>query len=49
MPIFEGRRVVASAGLTWITSAISEEQAVKKFLPPMQEMALRIRERLSAL
>lgn len=49
VPIFEGRRAVGSAGLTWIASAVSEEQAVKKFLPPMQEMAQRITERLSAL
>lgn len=49
VPVFEGRRAVASIGLTWIASAVTEEQAVKRFLPPMQEMALRIKERLAEL
>src|SRR6218665_124736 len=43
------RRVVASIGLTWIASVLSQEQAVQKFLPPMQEMARQIKERLGGL
>ncbi|ABM58795.1 regulatory proteins, IclR [Verminephrobacter eiseniae EF01-2] len=49
VPVFEGRRVVASIGLTWIASVLSQEQAVQKFLPPMQEMARQIKERLGGL
>ncbi|MCW8208013.1 DNA-binding transcriptional regulator [Verminephrobacter aporrectodeae subsp. tuberculatae] len=49
VPVFEGRRVVASIGLTWIARAVGQEQAVQKFLPPMQEMARHIRQRLNGL
>lgn len=49
VPVFEGRRAVASIGLTWIASAVGKEQAVQKFLPPMQEMARHIRQGLAAL
>lgn len=35
-PIWEDSRVVATIGLTWFTSAITEDQAVARFLPPLQ-------------
>ena len=47
VPVYDGRRVVASVGLTWIASALSEAQAVHKFLKPLQETAGFIKERLA--
>jgi IclR family mhp operon transcriptional activator len=49
VPVFDGHRAVASLGLTWIASALPEDQAVKKFLGPMQEAADSIKERLAKL
>jgi IclR family mhp operon transcriptional activator len=37
VPIFEGPRVVATIGLTWFSSALDVEQAVARFLPPLQQ------------
>ena len=35
VPIFENARVVATLGLTWFSSAVTVEQAVERFLPPL--------------
>ena len=49
VPVYEGKKVVASVGLTWISSALTEAQAVKKFLKPLTETAGFVRERLVKL
>jgi len=49
VPLYDGRRVVASIGLTWIASALTEAQAVQKFLAPLQKTASLISERLAKL
>ncbi len=37
VPIFEGTRVVATIGLTWFSSAVDVQQAITRFLPPLQQ------------
>ena len=49
VPVFEGRRAVASIGLTWIASTLSNEQAVAKYLAPMQELSRTVSARLVKL
>jgi len=49
VPIYDGRRVVASIGLTWIASVLTEEQAKQKFLKPLQESAGFIKEKLARM
>lgn len=49
VPVYEGRRVVASMGLTWISSVLTEEQAQQKFLKPLQESARFIKEKLARM
>ncbi|HYF21140.1 MAG TPA: DNA-binding transcriptional regulator [Ramlibacter sp.] len=48
VPILEGERVVATIGLTWFSSALAVEQAVERFLAPLQRAAADISTRLSA-
>lgn len=49
VPVRDGRRVVASVGLTWISSALTEAQARQKFLQPLQETAGFIKQRLARI
>ncbi|WP_423455122.1 DNA-binding transcriptional regulator [Ottowia sp. VDI28] len=49
VPVMEGRRVVASLGMTWIASAVSDEQAVKRYLEPLQDLSRLIGKRLADL
>lgn len=49
VPVFEGKRAVATIGMTWIASTLSNEQAVAKYLEPMQELSRTISERLAGL
>lgn len=37
IPIWEDSGVVATIGLTWFSSAVTAEQAVARFLPPLQK------------
>jgi alkanesulfonate monooxygenase SsuD/methylene tetrahydromethanopterin reductase-like flavin-dependent oxidoreductase (luciferase family) len=46
---FEGERVAASLGITWFASTLSNEQAVERYLPRLQEAARDIGERLKGL
>jgi IclR family mhp operon transcriptional activator len=49
LPIMEGPRVVATIGMTWMTSAISDPQAVERYLQPLQALSEEISERLQGL
>jgi IclR family mhp operon transcriptional activator len=48
VPIFDGARVVASIGLTWFSSALTVEQAVTRFFPPLREASSAITQALTA-
>lgn len=47
VPIFEQGRVVATIGLTWFSSAVTVEQAVLRFLGPLQQASVGISDALS--
>jgi IclR family mhp operon transcriptional activator len=49
VPIFEGSRVVATIGLTWFSSALTVDQAVERFLPPLREASAAVSQALLAL
>jgi len=49
VPVFEGKRVVASLGMTWFASTLNNEQAVERYLPRLQQAAREIGERLKHL
>ncbi|HSV52941.1 MAG TPA: DNA-binding transcriptional regulator [Burkholderiaceae bacterium] len=49
VPIFESQRVVATIGLTWFSSALTVDQAVALFLPPLQQASVQISKALKAL
>lgn len=48
VPILDAGRVVASIGLTWFSSALTVEQAVERFLPPLRDASCAISRALSA-
>ena len=48
VPIFEGPRVVATIGLTWFSSALDAQQAVARFLAPLQQASADISRALAA-
>jgi IclR family mhp operon transcriptional activator len=48
VPIFEGPRVVATIGLTWFSSALTVDQAVARFFPPLREASTAVSQRLQA-
>lgn len=49
LPVMDGGRVVATIGMTWIASAVSNEQAVERYLDPLQELSSHISARLANL
>ena len=49
VPIFEAGRVVATLGLTWFSSALTVDQAVARFLPPLQQASDAITRTLDGL
>jgi len=49
VPIFEAGRVVATIGLTWFSSALTVDQAVARFLPPLQRASTEITRMLDSL
>ena len=49
VPIFDGPRVVATVGLTFISSALKPEQAVKDHLDEVKDIAVKIAGHLAAL
>jgi len=49
LPILEGSRVVATVGMTWMTSAISDQQAIERYLDPLRALTHEISERLQRL
>jgi IclR family mhp operon transcriptional activator len=49
VPVFEGPRVVATIGMTWIASTFNNEQAVERYLEPLQTLSRQVSERLAAL
>lgn len=49
VPILEDRRIVASLGMTWIASAVSDEEAIERYLEPLQRLAHLISTRLANL
>lgn len=48
VPILDAGRVVASIGLTWFSSALTVEQAVERFLPPLRDASSAISRALAA-
>jgi IclR family mhp operon transcriptional activator len=49
VPIFERSRVVATIGLTWFSSALTAQQAVERFLQPLQDASAAISVALQGL
>lgn len=49
IPVFDTHRVVASVGITWFTSTMSDEEAVRRYLGMLQELATRARQALIAV
>ena len=49
VPILEGGHVIATLGLTWFSSALITEAAVRRFLPHLQESAGSISKALEGL
>ncbi len=47
LPVFDAHRVVASVGVTWFSSTMSDEEAVKRYLAPLQEVAAAAKAALS--
>jgi IclR family mhp operon transcriptional activator len=41
--------VVATVGMTWMTSAISDQQAIERYLEPLRALTHEISERLQRL
>lgn len=48
VPIFEDDRVVATLGLTWFTSALTQERAVDRFFAPLQRASAEISRALAS-
>ncbi|MBL0919937.1 MAG: DNA-binding transcriptional regulator [Hydrogenophaga sp.] len=49
IPLFENGRVCAAMGLTWFSSAMSADQAIERYLGPLQAVAAQITQRLQAM
>lgn len=49
VPVMEGQRVVATIGMTWIASAVTNDQAVERYLEPLQGLSHHISARLAKL
>ena len=49
IPVYENARVVATLGMTWMTSAISDAQAIERYLEPLQALSQHISDRLKRL
>jgi IclR family mhp operon transcriptional activator len=43
VPVMLGRKVLATVGMTFFTSAIPKAQAIARYVPPLKEMAKNIR------
>ena len=39
VPVFDAQRVVASVGITWFSSTLSDAEAIKRYLSMLQEVA----------
>lgn len=49
VPVFEGGRVVATLGCTWITAAMTVDQAVERYVPGLKGIARDISLRLESV
>lgn len=49
VPVMDGPRVVATIGMNWIASAFTNEQAVERYLEPLQGLSRHISTRLANL
>lgn len=49
VPVFEGDRVMASIGMTWIASAFDDAKAVERYLQPLQALSAGISARLQEI
>jgi len=49
VPVFDGKHVVASFGMTWFASTLSNEQVVERYLEPLLEVSRGISEDLAKL
>ncbi len=39
VPVFEDHQIVATIGLTWITSALELSEAIGRYLEPLRDVA----------
>jgi IclR family mhp operon transcriptional activator len=49
VPVFDGTHVVASFGMTWFASTLSNDEVVRRYLPQLQEAAQAISDDLRKL
>jgi IclR family mhp operon transcriptional activator len=42
VPVKLGRKVLATVGVTYFTSAVSKAEAIARYVPPLKEMARNI-------
>ncbi|MBL8385016.1 MAG: DNA-binding transcriptional regulator [Burkholderiales bacterium] len=49
LPVFDGRRPVASIGLTWFASTMTPEEAVRRYLPRLRGLAAEVTAGLKTL
>lgn len=49
VPVLEGQQVIATLGMTWIASAVSDEQAIARYLQPLCQVSAQISARLAEL
>jgi IclR family mhp operon transcriptional activator len=43
VPVMLGRKVLATVGMTYFTSAMPKAEAIARYVPPLKEMAKNIR------
>lgn len=48
VPLFDARRVVASAGITWFSSSLRDEEAIERYAPLLKEVARKAHQALRA-
>ena len=42
VPVMQGRKVLATVGVTYFTSAVAKSEAIARYVPPLREMARNI-------
>jgi IclR family mhp operon transcriptional activator len=49
VPVMSGRKVLATVGVTFFTSAIPKAEAIARYVPPLKDMARNIQESIALL